>query len=71
MEDVNITNKKFAENDMTFCRACALIKGIKTTKRQASKWRNKKGIVYRMHKGDNSPCLMLNIPYIRNQQRGK
>ena len=41
-------NKMFAEQDPTFKKACELAK-IKATKRQASKWRNGKGLAKRMH----------------------
>ncbi len=44
-----INNKKFAETDEIFIRICKEI-GIEPTKRQASKFRMKKGIVWKMRK---------------------
>lgn len=43
-----MTNKKFVEIDNTFIAACQLA-GIQSTKRQASKWRNKKGLAFTLH----------------------
>ncbi len=40
-----ITNAEFAARDKTFIRACVQC-GVEGTRRQASKFRNKKGRVY-------------------------
>ena len=40
-------NKSIMVNDI-FCKACKKT-GVKITKRQASKWNNKKGSVYNNH----------------------
>lgn len=37
-----MTNKEFAEKDRVFKKACEIAK-VKSTRRQASKWRNRKG----------------------------
>ena len=47
-EDGYMTNREFMENDVVFKKACELSK-TKKTKRQASKWRNGKGLAKRMH----------------------
>lgn len=39
------TNDKFHKEDQQFIKACENV-GIKPTRRQASKWRNKKGLAY-------------------------
>lgn len=44
--DVKNTNKYFANNDTQFQEACILA-DTKPTKRQASKFKNKKGIAYK------------------------
>lgn len=41
-----MTNKEFSEQDKIFNKACE-IAGIKSTKRQASKYRNGKGLAYK------------------------
>jgi hypothetical protein len=41
-----ITNKKFSVEDQTFVDACKSI-GLPATKRQASKWRMKKGKAFK------------------------
>jgi len=41
-----MTNKEFAEKDDKFKSVCEKL-GIKPTVRQASKWRNKKGIAWK------------------------
>lgn len=41
-----VTNKKFVEVDKVFISACERA-GIKPTSRQASKWRNKKGLAFK------------------------
>lgn len=41
-----LTNLKFSKSDVVFQKACELA-GIHPTLRQASKWRNKKGLSYR------------------------
>lgn len=41
-----MTNKEFYQKDQTFINACAQA-GIEATKRQASKYRNKKGLAYK------------------------
>jgi hypothetical protein len=41
----DISNEKFAKEDQQFQNACSKV-GIKPTARQASKWRNKKGLAY-------------------------
>jgi len=43
-----MTNEEFAKQDPTFITACRLAE-IKPTKRQASKWRNGKGLAKKMH----------------------
>jgi hypothetical protein len=40
-----MTNAKFADQDPTFKKACEIAK-IEPTKRQASKWRNKRGAAF-------------------------
>ena len=40
-----MTNKQFAEQDKPFIQACEQAE-VQPTKRQASKWRNKKGKAY-------------------------
>lgn len=40
-----MTNKEFAEKDESFKVACERV-GVKPTRRQASKWRMKKGKAY-------------------------
>lgn len=45
------TNKTFSEKDEKFILACEKV-GVSPTRRQASKWRNKKGIAYK--KGRNN-----------------
>jgi len=42
---MEITNEAFANNDRVFRKACELA-GIQPTKRQASKYKNKKGLAY-------------------------
>lgn len=42
-----MTNKEFAEQDTTFQDACEEAGLQKPTTRQASKWRNHKGIAYK------------------------
>ena len=44
-EPYTSTNEKFYKEDQQFIKACEEI-GIKPTRRQASKWRNKKGLAY-------------------------
>lgn len=39
------SNEKFAKENMEFQSACDKA-GVKATKRQASKWRNKKGLAH-------------------------
>lgn len=41
-----MTNKEFSEQDKVFNKACN-IAGINPTKRQASKYRNGRGLAYR------------------------
>jgi hypothetical protein len=41
-----LTNKKFAEEDKKFKKACDRV-GLPPTTRQASKYRNKKGLAYK------------------------
>lgn len=41
-----MTNKEYAENDIGFIEYCRNA-GIKPTKRQASKFRNGKGLAYK------------------------
>ena len=41
-----MTNREFAEQDKTFIEACERT-DIKPTTRQASKWRNHKGMAYK------------------------
>jgi hypothetical protein len=41
-----MSNKEFAKTDQAFISACGKV-GIDPTKRQASKWRNKKGKAYK------------------------
>jgi len=41
-----ITNKEYANNDRNFIDACVKV-GIDATHRQASKFRNKKGLAYK------------------------
>ena len=41
-----MTNKEFAEKDKEFKRACDYVH-VNPTKRQASKYRNKKGTAYK------------------------
>ena len=41
----DISNDKFAKEDTAFKAACDKV-GIKPCARQASKWRNKKGLAY-------------------------
>ena len=41
-----MVNKEFAQKDQAFINACEKA-GIKATKRQASKYRSKKGIAYK------------------------
>lgn len=41
----DVTHAEFAQNDRVFKLACDLA-GIPATKRQASKWRNKRGLAY-------------------------
>jgi len=43
---MKITNKEFARANEAFLEACKKVKII-PTRRQASKWRNKKGLSYR------------------------
>jgi len=45
------TNKKFAAENQEFRSACEAA-SIEPSKRQASKWRNKKGKAYKKSKGD-------------------
>lgn len=42
----HLTNKKFAEEDQSFRKACDLVR-LPPTTRQASKFRNKKGLAYK------------------------
>jgi hypothetical protein len=44
-----VVNKEFAQKDQAFINACEKA-GIKPTKRQASKYRNKKGIAFKTGK---------------------
>jgi len=58
-EGIAMTNQQFSEQDPTFKKACELTKwtnqatgkveSLRPTKRQASKWRNGKGLAKRMH----------------------
>ncbi len=48
-DKASVTNKQFAELDDTFNEACRLA-NIPCTKRQASKFRNRKGIAYKTWK---------------------
>jgi hypothetical protein len=41
-----LTNKEFANSDPGFLEACARVQ-LKPTKRQASRWRNRKGIAFK------------------------
>jgi hypothetical protein len=41
-----MTNKDFAEKDKKFKEACEVVK-LPPTRRQASKWRNGKGLAYK------------------------
>lgn len=50
-----MTNKEFAEKDKLFHKACEIAK-IKPTHRQASKFRNKKGLAF-MRKGTDASSL--------------
>jgi hypothetical protein len=71
MNSDRITNKVFSETDETFKLKCRAIE-INHTKRQASKWRNKKGILYKVANGfEYNQCVTLNFPYIRKQQGRK
>lgn len=47
-----MTNKTFAKYDMKFIQACEKI-GIKPTKRQASKWRMRKGSAWKFYQETN------------------
>ena len=40
-----MTNKEFAQTDVTFQRACDAV-NLKATTRQAAKWRQRKGKAY-------------------------
>ena len=40
------TNKEFANSNPNFLTACASV-GLKPTKRQASRWRNRKGKAFK------------------------
>jgi hypothetical protein len=44
--DERLTNQKFSEKNVEFLTACVEA-DVKSTSRQASKWRNKKGKVYK------------------------
>uniref|UniRef100_A0A6M3LFY5 Uncharacterized protein n=1 Tax=viral metagenome TaxID=1070528 RepID=A0A6M3LFY5_9ZZZZ len=46
MEKVVITNKEFTKNDY-FSKCCEIV-GIKVTKRQSSKFRNEKGLAWKI-----------------------
>ena len=52
-----MTNAEFAKQDKPFIAACASVSkldfytGFEPTTRQASKWRNKKGIAYKLVNG--------------------
>ncbi len=46
-----MTNLTFTKEDKTFIEACKEI-NLPATKRQASKWRNKKGLAWRTYIGD-------------------
>jgi len=45
-----MTNAKFAETDQDFRKACEKA-DIKPTRRQASRWRRKKGLAWRVATG--------------------
>lgn len=49
-QEGRLTNRKFAEQDQAFIEACA-VAGIESTKRQASKWRNRQGRAWKFAKG--------------------
>lgn len=46
MKKKKITNAEFAKSDSIFQKACE-ISGTPITRRQASKWRNNKGLAHR------------------------
>ena len=52
-----MTNAEFAKTDEKFLNACEAVKRVnryqkfKPSARQASKWRNQKGIAYKVSKG--------------------
>lgn len=46
-----ITNGRFAQTDGQFQAAC-MRAGVQPTKRQASKWRNKRGLAWKNRKVD-------------------
>lgn len=46
MTEEKMTNKKFAKENTIFIEACERV-GIQPTKRQASKWLNKKGKAFK------------------------
>ncbi len=50
-KSLRITNREFAATDHIFRNACQAVgeEGILPTKRQASKWRMKRGIAYKDH----------------------
>ena len=51
MTPIKLSNKHFAETDKPFQIACQ-VASIPPTKRQASKWRNGKGLVWKTFKGE-------------------
>lgn len=50
MSKTRTTNRVFATTDAGFIKACKKA-GIENTKRQASKYRRKQGVVYQASKG--------------------
>ena len=46
MKKKRVENREFANSNKRFRDACAVV-GIEPTRRQASKWRQRKGLAYR------------------------
>jgi len=57
------SNEEFAQQDVAFNKACVLA-NVKATSRQASKFRNKKGMAWKVMKGLAEPLRFKMAGYV-------
>ena len=62
------SNEEFAQQDVAFKKACTLA-NVKATQRQASKFRNKKGMAWKVMKGLAEPLRFKMAGYIPIEQQ--